>query len=217
VLKFFPLLALISTFTAACGGSVKTVRAADYKKGEIKRVTVSSINGPSAELGNALADSLIPDLMEIGLVVVERKRLETVLNEHALQQTGLTDPKTTQAVGEMLNVDTILVGDYSARKEHALAKNLFFNMGRGRGGFVRVRGHRRRARAVYYTGRFGGVMSAAAKANLYEFESLSLRMVSVRSGEILVSASRKTPFAAEDLGDVLEELVAGIKSSINQN
>ncbi|MBS0619198.1 MAG: hypothetical protein JSR44_13500 [Spirochaetes bacterium] len=214
--KQLSCLPLVAIFAAACGGSVKTVRAADYHKGEIKRVTVSSINGPSAELGNALADSLIPDLMEIGLVVVERKRLETVLSEHALQQTGLTDPKTTQAVGEILNVDTILVGDYSARKEHALDKNLFFNMGRGRGGF-RVRGRRRRARAVFYTGRFGGVMSVAAKANLYEFDSLSLRMISVRSGEILVSASRKTPFAAEDLGDVLEELVAGIKSSINQN
>ncbi|MBV6492583.1 MAG: hypothetical protein LDLANPLL_00578 [Turneriella sp.] len=105
------------------------MRSPSYTPGTVKRIAVSAFTGPNKETGAAIADSLIPDLIEMD---------------------------------------------------------------------------------------FGGVMAVAHRHNILEFESLSARLVSVQSGEILLSAARRTSFDAEDLGDVLEDISNSLKKNLQQ-
>jgi hypothetical protein len=90
-------------------------------------------------------------------------------------------------------------------------------MGRGvhRGG-SRVVHRTPRGSRVIFSGRFSGVMSVAASHDILQFESISLRLVSVQTGEVVLSSARKTPFPAEDLGDVLDDLVASLNKNLRQ-
>jgi TolB-like protein len=47
------------------------------------------------------------------LLVVERQRLEAILQEQALGQTGVLDDKTAQAVGQLLGAQFLLTGEIS--------------------------------------------------------------------------------------------------------
>ena len=46
-----------------------------------------------------------------GIVVVERRKLEMILQEQALGQTGLIDEKTAQAVGQLAGAQFLLTGE----------------------------------------------------------------------------------------------------------
>jgi TolB-like protein len=62
-----------------------------------------------------IADTLITDLGRLGrLQVVERERLDTLLAELRLQQSGLVDPAAAAKLGKMLGAQALLMGSYTA-------------------------------------------------------------------------------------------------------
>jgi TolB-like protein len=62
-----------------------------------------------------IADTLTTDLGRIGrLQVVERERLDALLSEMKLQQSGLADPATAAKIGKILGVQALLMGSYTA-------------------------------------------------------------------------------------------------------
>ncbi len=63
------------------------------------------------KLGSAFADMLITQLMRSNrFVLVERSRLDKILNEQALGQSGIITEETAAQVGKTLGVDVIIVG-----------------------------------------------------------------------------------------------------------
>jgi TolB-like protein len=62
-----------------------------------------------------IADTLISDLGRVGrLQVVERERLDALLSELKLQQSGLVDPISATKIGRLLGVQALLMGSYTA-------------------------------------------------------------------------------------------------------
>ncbi|NPU83803.1 MAG: hypothetical protein HPY65_04880 [Syntrophaceae bacterium] len=62
-----------------------------------------------------IADTLIGDLGRLSrLQVVERERLDALLSELKLQQSGLTDPASAVRLGRILGVQALLMGSYTA-------------------------------------------------------------------------------------------------------
>lgn len=62
-------------------------------------------------LGKGLADMMITDLSRVqGITVVERARLQDLLDELELQRTGWFDPATAQRIGEMLGATHTVTG-----------------------------------------------------------------------------------------------------------
>jgi len=62
-----------------------------------------------------IADTLISDLGHLGrLQVVERERLDALLSELKLQQSGLVDPATAAKIGRILGAQALLMGSYTA-------------------------------------------------------------------------------------------------------
>lgn len=71
--------------------------------------------GPTQK--HELLDQLVNDyvglgLMKIGYDIVERRRLETVVEEQALQQTGLLDQNHLIKAGKVLGLQAIVLGSY---------------------------------------------------------------------------------------------------------
>lgn len=63
------------------------------------------------ELGATAADELATGLVRTGAFsVIERERLQTVLDEQSLGQSGAVDPSTAARIGEILGVQAIVTG-----------------------------------------------------------------------------------------------------------
>jgi curli biogenesis system outer membrane secretion channel CsgG len=184
-----------------CAGSVKTVKSPSYDPAAVKRVAVSALNGPNQSLSTSIADSFVPDLMDMGFTVVERTQLERVLKEQSLQLTGAVDPATLKEVGRIAGVDALLVGDYSVHGEKTVSREIN----------VRRRPMARRRPGMRQR---PGPMGRIRVAEDTIFDSLSLRLVSVTTGEVLLSASRREQFDASRLDSVLEEIAVAMKKGL---
>lgn len=79
---------------------------------------VASAEPEHAPLGRGLANMLITDLARSGRVrVVERERLDAVVQELELQGSGFVDPKTAVSVGKGIGADGIIVGGLTVNGE----------------------------------------------------------------------------------------------------
>ena len=77
---------------------------------QIHRVAVAAFGGPS---GDVAADLMTQDLLQHGADVVERQRLDAVLQEQNLAAQNILDPVTIKKIGKILGVDAIFVGTVS--------------------------------------------------------------------------------------------------------
>jgi len=80
-------------------------------KRRIAVVDFSDINGQILPAGSVISEMLIGELFRTGrYVIVERKLLSSVLEQHKLNMTGLVDEFTARKVGKLLGVDYIVTG-----------------------------------------------------------------------------------------------------------
>jgi len=87
------------------GPQVAVNQHADFSR--IHRVAVATFGGSG---GDVAADVFTQDLLEHGADVVERQRLDAVLQEQNLANQNILDPATIKKVGKILGVDAIFVG-----------------------------------------------------------------------------------------------------------
>jgi hypothetical protein len=78
---------------------------ADFSR--IHRVAVATFGGAG---GDVAADVFTQDLLEHGADVVERQRLDAVLQEQNMAKENILDPATIKKIGKILGVDAIFVG-----------------------------------------------------------------------------------------------------------
>jgi len=101
--RFFWLPAVL--FAGCTGPQVAVNQHADFSR--IHRVAVATFGG---ENGDVAADLLTHDLLQHGADVVERQRLDAVLQEQNLSSQNVLDPETVKKIGKILGVDAIFVG-----------------------------------------------------------------------------------------------------------
>ncbi len=99
------LFSLFVFFMGCASPDVAVNSHADFSK--IRRVAVSSFGG---EGGDVAADLLTQDLLRHGADVVERSRLQSLLQEQHLAANSMLDPSTIKKIGKILGVDAIFVG-----------------------------------------------------------------------------------------------------------
>ncbi len=74
-------------------------------------IEFTDINGQTVENGKILAERIITHLAQHKEIkVVERSKVNKLLEEQKLSLTGLTDSATTKKIGKILNVDALLTG-----------------------------------------------------------------------------------------------------------
>jgi curli biogenesis system outer membrane secretion channel CsgG len=108
-----PITGFLYTVAFALAGCAQPQVAvnprADFRS--IHRVAVATFGGPG---GDVAADLLAQNLLQHGADVVERSRLDAVLQEQNLAGGKVLDPATVKRLGKILGVDAIFVGTVAA-------------------------------------------------------------------------------------------------------
>lgn len=198
-LLFFSLL----LFSYGCAGP-KVNFSRNYDFSQLNRVGVSRFEGQG---GAAAADLLSHSLLGAGADVVERSRLEAVLVEQRLSNSGIVSPDTARALGRILGVDAIFIGsvlEYSSPESYLV-------MGEG-SGFA--------FRSVSSLGRQGRTFSsapasAAPGASILTSSAhvaLTARLVDVETGAIIWSAHQS--YEGFDLQSAMASLTDAFADSL---
>lgn len=128
---------------------------------------VSAIFGTNVDVGKGVADLLVDKLVSGGVYsVVERKALDKIVNEQNFSNSDRANPATAARIGQLLGVDVVIIGSITQFGRDDKTTQV--------GGLGSV------------AGRYGlgGVGKKEAKAVV----GLTARIVSVDTGEVLVSA-----------------------------
>jgi len=100
---------LVCLFLLVGCASVQTTKNSSSNI-KVTKIAITPFSGSDQELNMALADALGTELMGMGYDLIERGQLEQVLAEQKLSWTGVMPTSTAIKLGEILNVDALLVG-----------------------------------------------------------------------------------------------------------
>ncbi len=125
----FKFIAAAALLAAGCAPSktVKQQQAVSVDKtekveskytGPKRRIGVVEFENKSAygqgRLGGAASDILVTELVKSGkFIVVERDRLNKVMEEQKFQSQGMADPQTAVKIGQVMGLEAIVVGAVS--------------------------------------------------------------------------------------------------------
>ncbi|MCD6416549.1 MAG: hypothetical protein J7M08_07625 [Planctomycetes bacterium] len=107
---FFLSCALGLIVTAGCASATSSLsRNVDFSA--IQRVAVVDVKGPLGDEGvrNYIADLFSAQLLSKGYQPLERRQIKSVLGEQEFQSTDFTSPQGVARVGQIRNVDAILL------------------------------------------------------------------------------------------------------------
>ncbi|MGD9642254.1 MAG: CsgG/HfaB family protein [Elusimicrobiales bacterium] len=121
------MIAMIAAAGCAPSRSVKqqqalsvdvTEKVKSSLTGPKRRIGVVEFENKSAygqgRLGGAASDILVTELVKSGkFIVVERDRLNKVMEEQKFQSQGMTDPATVAKLGQVMGLEAIVVGSVS--------------------------------------------------------------------------------------------------------
>lgn len=106
---------LLLTVLTGCAGPRASIRR-DYDFNQIKRIGVLKFDSSqvgylsSYDPGNAVADEFVLQLLDRGIMVVERSYLENIMKEQDLGTSGRLDTTTIKKIGKLLGVDALIIG-----------------------------------------------------------------------------------------------------------
>ena len=93
---------------------INVTKPAQYNVSDIKRIAIFDFNGPGKS-GPLLATKFTDQLWKSQYFsIMERKELKKILDEHALQMSGIVNDSTVVEFGRILGVDGIIVGDVTS-------------------------------------------------------------------------------------------------------
>jgi TolB-like protein len=108
--KIFMVIIVFTIFPLILGDFVPTIAILPFEN--------LTGNTESEWIGRGFSESLSSGLLEIhGLTLVERYKLNEVLEEISLGQTGLIDSKSSQETGKILGANYLTLGSYQIMDE----------------------------------------------------------------------------------------------------
>lgn len=117
--KILILLLAVFAFTCSKKVVVNVQKPAQYNVSDIKRIAVFDFKGPEKS-GEIIASKFTTKLWKTQYFsIMERKELKKILEEHALQMSGIIDNATVVEYGNIIGVDGIILGDVTAYKVSA--------------------------------------------------------------------------------------------------
>ncbi len=103
-------------FIAGCSYGPRASIRREYDFSQVKRIGVLKFDSSqigylsSFDPGNAVADEFVLQLLDRGIMVVERSYLENIIKEQDLGTSGRLDTATIRKIGKLLGVDALIIG-----------------------------------------------------------------------------------------------------------
>jgi curli biogenesis system outer membrane secretion channel CsgG len=189
------LVGVAALIHSGCSSNVKLVKSAEFSMERYKRIAVMDFQGNNINVGTALAESLVPALMESGFEVVERSALEKLLKEQKLGLTGALNSSQISQIGQIAGVNAIIFGNFQMEKKE---KKRMFAV-RKRGGVFRSK--------IKVSGR-------TDTENV--FTNISLRLVDTETGKIILSSTSKNDVDTDAVDEYFDKLSKEIRETVNK-
>ncbi|OGF50991.1 MAG: hypothetical protein A2231_06445 [Candidatus Firestonebacteria bacterium RIFOXYA2_FULL_40_8] len=186
------LVFIFAVMFSSCASGVKTVKNDDFTMEKYKRIAVLDFEGNNQVAGAALAESMVPALMEAGFEVMERSALEKLLKEQKLGLTGVVDSSQISRIGNLAGVNALILGNFHAEKKE---KKRMIAVRKRRGIF--------RPRVAV----LGRIETETV------FNNISIRIVDVETGKVLLSSSSKNEIDVEDVDNYFDEVSKEIRKA----
>ncbi|OHD63333.1 MAG: hypothetical protein A2176_00015 [Spirochaetes bacterium RBG_13_51_14] len=170
----------------SCSSGIKTTKSRAFSLANYQKIAVMNLDGSDREEGKVLAESLVPVFMQAGFKVIERSGLQKILQEQQLGMTGVLDPDTISQIGKVTGVQALVLGSFHIKSERNTVTTR-----------VRRRGMMRRWRPA-------ATRSVTTVRSV--FDALSVRLVDVKTGEILFSAASSEDIDDNNIDDFLNKL-----------
>lgn len=102
------------TFIIACGPTMVTTQVnkpAEINVKDVKNIAIVDFSGPENS-GSLAASLLTTELLNSQFFhIFERSKIDVILEEHKLAQSGVIDESTARQVGQLLGVDALIFGE----------------------------------------------------------------------------------------------------------
>jgi curli biogenesis system outer membrane secretion channel CsgG len=180
--KLLISLLILAFFLAGCATTKVRFQRLDRAYRDIrgvKRVAILDFQsyGGRPESGRAASDLLVSGLLEPGFYeIVERQRIDEVVQEHRFNLSGMVSDSTIRKMGQILGVDAVIFGTVSGYKVES------------RRGYTTTAGYYNKKTGVYvppqkryYTIKSGSV-------------AVSYRMINIETGRVIAAKSISRDF-----------------------
>ena len=105
--------------------------ASDKKGTRIAVFDFTNTDGTKTRYDGFIADTIIGELSRYKLTLLERKRLELLLKEQTLSQSGVIDSEKAVELGMLLPVDVLVSGSYTCFDDRLVINGRFINVSTG--------------------------------------------------------------------------------------
>ena len=200
-MRICSLLFILGLFIFGCSKTawIEVTKPAEYNVSDLKRLAVVDFTGPGSS-GEIAAGKFTNQLWSTNYFsLLERKELQKVLEEHALQMSGVINDSTIVEFGKILGVDGLIVGSVTAykaedRKGKEKVKEQVWT-----GEYEKDK----KGNYIYEKTAFGKEKKKKYKEVLVDKEfinreatvSLSFRLVSIQTAEIRASGSKTESYS----------------------
>ncbi len=102
--------------------SIQNLIAESLKKGggDASNANKDDEKAQSRLFQDSLADTMNRNLLSRGFLPVERSRVQAILDEFGIQQTGLFDQKKAHQIGKMTQADALFIGKLHVKEQKGL-------------------------------------------------------------------------------------------------
>jgi hypothetical protein len=225
-MKFFANLILIAALgLGGCAPKAVGVVHDTYNFGKIKRVAMVGFSDypGAAGSGEITASAFEMHLLKMGYSVVERRQINKVLSEQALDLTGSIDQATLRKLGKLLGVQAIVLGsvtDFFNVRD----RTIYINMPKQEtrpvyGEVITIKqqpGHTVKTVQNIVTGYEYSVKDRIVPTveTLPAYVGLSVRLVDVQTGQVVWAASASG--GASDMTRAAGKVSSSIIASVNK-
>ena len=227
MLRFLLMILLPSILIPSAVAQAKPrVAVMNFEYGTVRDVS-SSIFGTDVDIGKGISDMLVEKLVNGGVFsVIERKVLDTILNEQNLSNSDRFDSNSAAKIGRLLGVDAIITGSITQFGRDDKSTNVG---GGAVGGITRRFG-------IGGVGRKESKAVVAITARIINTETAEILSVATgngesrRSGTTLLGAGgssgtaaggaidmRSSNFASTILGEAVGQAVGSMASQLQEN
>jgi len=187
-------------FIYGCGAGVRTVVRQEFDPAG--RMAVMPFSGGTEDVGLSLSESFTTYLMDAGLDVIERARIENVLKEQKMLLSGGMDLDAIVQVGKLAGVDVIVTGSYRMRREEIRTVT------------PRMRPVPRPAKPGRRPVPGPGLPGNVRVESNTVFSGITVKFVDVKTGRVLMSSSSEKEYDADSVNKALAAMAGSIKKTL---
>jgi len=114
------------TIFSSCASKPRVMISKNFKTNRAKIAILPFTTNIQKEINYSESDKFTGYCMEMGFTVVERKKIQTILNELELELNGIIKSTDINKIGKILDIDMIIFGHILYGKSNSVTQTIRF-------------------------------------------------------------------------------------------